>query len=99
MADRNTKERKLVALMINDMEASLTREDLSHAQAEVKALPEDELDRVLASRLGLSDPPDQDALDEALQHVEEPETDSKSPGEMTSAPDMSHNPGPGEHAR
>ena len=97
MADRSTKERKLVALMVNDMEASLDREDLSKTAQEVNALPDDELDRLLASRLNLPDPTDQEALDAALLHVEEPETDSDSIGEMTGAPDMSHNPGPGEN--
>ena len=96
MADRSTKERKLVALMVNDMEASMGREDLSEATQEVNALPDEELDRMLASRLGLPDPTDRQALDDALRHVAEPEVDSESIGNMTPAPDMSHNPGPGE---
>ncbi|MBA2512316.1 MAG: hypothetical protein H0V28_12665, partial [Rubrobacteraceae bacterium] len=47
MADRPTKERKLLALMINDLEASMGLEDLARAEEEVGALPDDELDRML----------------------------------------------------
>lgn len=97
MADRNTKERKLLALMINDLEASLGLEDLSRAEEEVHALPDDELERMLASRLNLSYPTDEETLDAALLHVQEPETHSGSPGNLTAAPDMSHEPGPGEN--
>ncbi len=97
VADRETKERKLIALMVNDMEASLDRQALSRAGEEVRALPEDELDGMLASRLNLSDPADAEALDDALRHVQEPETPSGSPTDLPDAPDMSHNPGPGEH--
>ena len=97
MADRTTKERKLVALMINDLEASMDLQDLSRAEEEAQALPEDELDRMLASRLALPYPTDEETLDAALLHVREPETPSGSPGNLTAAPDMSHEPGPGEH--
>lgn len=97
MADRSTKERKLVALMANDMEATMGPEDLALAEKEVRALPDGELDRLLSSRLDLPDPTDEAALDDALTHVEEPETHSGSPGDLASAPDMSHEPGPGEH--
>ena len=97
MADRQTKERKLVALVINDLEANMGLEDLSRAEKEVRALPEDELDRILASRLDLPYPTDEETLDSALLHVREPETPSGSPGDLTGAPDMSHNPGPGEN--
>lgn len=97
MADRTTKERKLMALMVNDLEASMGLEDLSRAEEEASALPDEELDRMLASRLGLPYPTDEETLDSALQHVEEPETISGSPGNLTAAPDMSHEPGPGEN--
>jgi hypothetical protein len=97
MADRGTKERKLLALMINDLEASVGRQEISEAETEVSALPDEELDRTLAQRLGLSYPTDEETLDQALLHVGEPETSSGSPGNITGAPDMSHNPGPGEH--
>ncbi len=97
MADRSTKERKLIALMLNDLASSLDHDDLSQAEEEARALPDDELDRALASRLDLLYPIDEEALDAALLHVEEPETNSGSPGNLTAAPDMSHEPGPGEH--
>ena len=97
MADRQTKERKLVALTINDLEASMDLGDLSSVEKEVQALPDEELDKTLATRLNLPHPTDEAALDSALLHVQEPETLSGSPGNLTSAPDMSHNPGPGEN--
>ena len=97
MADRSTKERKLIALMLNDLASSLDHDDLSQAEEEARALSDDELDRALASRLDLPYPIDEAALDAALLHVEEPETSSGSPGNLTAAPDMSHEPGPGEH--
>ncbi len=97
MADRKTKERKLVALMLNDLASSMDLNDLSRAEEEARALPDDQLDRALASRLDLPYPTEEEALDAALRHVEEPETNSGSPGDLTAAPDMSHEPGPGEH--
>ena len=97
MADRNTKERKLIALMLNDLASSMGHGDLSQAEAEVRALSDEEVDRTLVSRLDLPYPTDEEALDAALLHVEEPETHSGSPGNLTAAPDMSHEPGPGEH--
>ena len=97
MADRNTKERKLIALMLNDLASSMSHDDLSQAEAEVRALSDEEVDRTLASRLDLPYPTDEEALDAALLHVDEPETHSGSPGNLTAAPDMSHEPGPGEH--
>ena len=98
MADRSTRERKLVALMVNDLEASLGQADLSQAEEEARALSDEDLDRTLAGRLGLDYPTDEAALDEALKHVQEPETPpGVSPGDVAPAPDMSHEPGPGEH--
>ncbi len=97
MADRTTKERKLVALMVNDLEASMGLEDLSRAEEEATALSDEELDRMLASRLDLPYPTDAETLDSALRHVQEPETISGSPGNLTAAPDMSHEPGPEEN--
>jgi hypothetical protein len=57
MADRNTKERKLIALMLNDLASSMGHDDLSQAEGEVKALSDEEIDRTLASRLDLPFPP------------------------------------------
>ena len=97
MADRNTKERKLIALMLNDLASSMDHDDLSQAEDEVKALSDEEIERTLASRLDLPFPTDEEALDAAFLQVEEPETHSGSPGNLTAAPDMSHEPDPGEH--
>lgn len=97
MSDRTTKQRKLLALMVNDLEPGMGLQDLSQAEEEVNALSDDELDRTLASRLDLPYPTDEETLDSALLHVREPETLSGSPGNLTAAPDMSHEPGPGEN--
>ena len=54
MADRRTKERKLVALMANDMGiADLNEPEMITMEEEVRALPDEELDKVLAKRLEL----------------------------------------------
>ncbi len=96
MADRRTKERKLVALMVNDLSAGLESE-MVEMEEEVHSLPDEELDRTLASRLGLSYPVDAEAMDRALARVEEPERlTEKGSGGFTGAPDMSHHPRPGE---
>lgn len=98
MADRSTKERKLVALVVNDLEASLGQSEISGAEQEARDLSDEDLDRTLAGRLGLDYPTDEEALDEALLHVTEPETSpGVSPGDVAPAPDMSHESGPGEH--
>lgn len=96
--DRTTKERKLVALMINDMGTSdLEETEMVRMDEEVRALPDDDLDGMLASRLGLSQPVDQSELGEALIHVREPERPSvDGPGGFTGAPDMSHEARPEE---
>ena len=99
MADRRTKERKLVALMVNDLSADLESE-MVEMEEEVRSLPDEELDRMLASRLGLSYPVDAEALDGALARVEEPERlTEEGPGGFTGAPDMSHRPRPGERPK
>lgn len=96
MADRNTKERKLVALMVNDLGAT-SEPDAVSTEAGVRALSDEELARTLAGRLDLPHPVDEDVLDRALARVEEPEELSgRSPGGFTGAPDMSHDPRPEE---
>jgi hypothetical protein len=94
MADRNTKERKLVALMVNDLGAT-SEPDAVSTEAEVRALSDEELARTLAGRLDLPHPVDEDVLDRALARVEEPEALSERGG-FTGAPDMSHDPRPEE---
>ena len=97
MADRETKERKLISLMVNDLEASLNEPEMAQAAQEVRALPDEEMDRMLASRLDLPYPTDEETLDRALSRVEEPESPSaSSAGGFTGAPDLSHEPRPEE---
>lgn len=93
--DRDSKERKLVALMISDLSIATEGQGaVGKTREEVRGLPDEELDGTLAERLGLSSPPDQEELELALNGVEEPEYLSEGPA---GAPDMSHNPGPGEN--
>jgi len=98
MPNRETKEKKLVALMINDLGVADTSEpEMVRLNEEVRALPDDELDRTLAERLDLPYPVDAEVLDRALARVEEPERISESgPGGFTGAPDMSHEGRPEE---
>jgi hypothetical protein len=96
MADRNTRERKLVALMINDLGAG-SEPDAARIEDEVRALSDEELDRTLAGRLDLPYPVDEEVLDRALARVDEPEELSgQGTGGFTGAPDMSHDPRPEE---
>ncbi len=96
MADRATKERKLVALMVNDLGTD-SEPEMVQLEEEVRALSKEELDRTLAERLDLPYPVDEEVLDRALARVEEPERISQGePGEFTGAPDMSHEPRPEE---
>ncbi len=94
MADRTTKERKLMALMVNDLGiADIEEPEMKRMNEEIHGLSEEELDGTLASRLGLPDPSDEEALDFALAGVQEPERLSEG---FTGAPDMSHQPRPEE---
>ncbi len=92
--NRRTKERKLVALMVNDLGiADVEEPEMARLSDEVRALPEEELDRTLAARLDLPFPVDAEVLERALSRVEEPERLS---GGFTGAPDMSHEGRPEE---
>ena len=94
MTDRETKERKLMALMVNDLGiADIKEPEVRKMNEEVRGLSDEELDGTLASRLGLPDPADEEALGGALAGVQEPERLS---GGFTGAPDMSHEPRPEE---
>ncbi len=96
MADRETKERKLLALMVGDLGADAEQE-VASIEEEVRALPDEELDKTLAGRLDLPYPLDAEVLDRALARIEEPERLSgREPGGFTGAPDMSHEPRPDE---
>ena len=94
MADRRTKERKLVALMFNDLGAE-SEANAAVIEDEAHALSDEELDRTLAGRLDLPYPVDEEVLDRTLARVEEPEELSEQGG-FTGAPDMSHDPRPEE---
>jgi len=98
MPGREIRERKLKTLMIRDLgTADLEESEVRKMNREVRTLPDDELDRMLASRLNLPYPPDPEAFDRALKAVEDPEQPSReSPGGFTGAPDLSHDPRPEE---
>jgi hypothetical protein len=92
--EREIKERKLVALMVNDLGiADIEEPEMVRLGEEVRALPDEELDRTLASRLDLPYPVDAKVLERALGRVEEPERLS---GGFTGAPDLSHEGRPEE---
>jgi hypothetical protein len=96
MANRETKERKLLALMVGDLGVDAEPE-VASIEEEVHTLPDEELDRTLAGRLDLLYPVDAEVLDRALARVEEPDRLSgRGPGNFTGAPDMSHEPRPDE---
>lgn len=96
--DRETKNRKLVALMVNDLGmADMEEGEMRRMNQEVEALTEEELNSTLATRVGLAQPADETALEDALKRVEEPERASQDgPDGFTGAPDMSHEARPEE---
>ena len=94
MADRQTRERKLKALMVNDLGPGFGESEMATLEQEVRALPDEELRNTLAARLELPRSVDEDTLEETLLHVEEPEEISRD--DFTRAPDMSHEPRPEE---
>jgi hypothetical protein len=96
MADRETKERKLVALMVSDLGTD-SEPEMVRMEEEVRAIADEDLNSTLASRLDLPYPVDEEVLDRALARVEEPERISQGEtGEFTGAPDMSHEARPEE---
>ncbi len=70
MIDRATKERKLIALMLTDLELDLEEAEMSEVKEEVADLPDEELDRTLASRLDLPYPVDEEAMQQALSRAD-----------------------------
>jgi hypothetical protein len=72
MTDRSTKERKLMALMISDLELNLEEAEMIEVEQEVRSLPNEELDRTLASRLDLPYPVDEQEMGRALGRIEVP---------------------------
>jgi hypothetical protein len=94
MANRETKERKLIALMVNDLGPGFGKKEMANLQEEVSVLSDPELDETLAGRLDLPPSAGEEALEQALLHVDE-----RSGGDregFTGAPDMSHEPRPEE---
>ena len=94
MADRETKERKLIALMVNDLGPGFGKKEMADLHKEVSALSDPDLDETLAGRLDLPHSAGEEALERALSHVDE-----RSRGDQesfTGAPDMSHEPRPEE---
>ena len=94
MVDRETKERKLIALVVNDLGPGFGKMEMANLQDEVSALSDPDLDVTLAERLDLPHSAGEEALEQAISHVEE-----RSAGDqesLTSAPDMSHEPRPEE---
>lgn len=94
MAGRETRENKLIALMINDLGPGFGEKEMVGLQGDVRSLSDEELRTTLITRLGLPASVEDGALEDALLHVEEPEEISG--GEFTGAPDMSHDPRPEE---
>ena len=94
MADRQTKERKLVALMVKDLGPGFGKKEMARLEEDVRALSNPELDQTLARRLELPHPAGEEALERALTHVEERTGGDQE--RFTGAPDMSHEPRPEE---
>lgn len=94
MADRETKERKLMALMVNDLGPGLGKKEMAELEGEVRALSDARLDETLTRRLELPHSAHEGALEQALSHVEELPRASQEG--FTGAPDMSHEPRPEE---
>ena len=98
MTDRGTKERKLMALMISDLELNLEEAERIEVEQEVRSLPDEELDRTLASRLDLPYPVDEQEMGRALSRVEVPELALKGKlGGDSGTTDASREPRAGEH--
>jgi len=94
MADRKTKESKLMALMVNDLGPGFGEREMARLEREVRSLSDTELDGTLAGRLDLPHPINEEALERALSHVEDLSMSNRE--SFTGAPDMSHEPRPEE---
>ena len=89
MADREARERKLIALMVNDLGPGFGEKEIAKLQNEVNDLSDDELRGTLVARLDLPRSVDEEELHQTLLHVEE-----ISGHDFSRAPDMSHEPRP-----
>lgn len=93
--EREKRERKLVALMLNDLSGDMQAGEVSAMRREIGELPDEELHRTLAGRLNLDDGATDEDLDDALAFVGEPEILSDEEGsgdsnDLGTTPDMSH---------
>jgi hypothetical protein len=96
--DRTTKERKLMALMISDLELNLEELEMIQVEEELRALPDEELDKTLASRLNLLYPVNEQAMEQALGRIEEPGLlRGEEAGSVSGTTDVSYELRPGEH--
>ena len=80
--------------MVNDLGPGFGKKEMANLQEEVSVLSDPELDETLAGRLDLPPSAGEEALEQALLHVDE-----RSGGDregFTGAPDMSHEPRPEE---
>ena len=94
MADREMKERKLMALMVNDLGPGFGEREMARLEEEVRSLSDAELEGTLAGRLNLPHPVNEEALERALIQVEDLSRSNQE--SFTGAPDMSHEPRPEE---
>jgi len=94
MADRESKEHKLIALMVNDLGPGIGKKEMANLKEEVSALSDPDLDETLAGRLDLPHSAGEEALEQALSHVDERAGGDQE--SFTGSPDMSHEPRPEE---
>ncbi len=95
MTDRSTKERKLMALVIADLDLDPEQPEMAEVGEEVRALPDEELDRTLANRLDLPYPAEEQAMEQALSRIEEPELAlGGETGSVLGTTDTGHEPRP-----
>lgn len=95
MTDRSTKERKFLAFMITDLELNLGELEMVEVEEEVRALPDEELDKTLASCLELPYLLDEQAIEQVLSHIEDPKR--LLGGEAAGTADASQELRSGEH--
>ena len=96
--NRTTKELKLMALMISDLELNLKDLEIIQVEKELQALPDEELDKTLASRLTLPYPVNEQAMEQALGRIEEPELlRGEEAGSVSETIDASYELRSGEH--
>ena len=70
-----------MALMITDLELDLKEPEMIQVVEELRALPDEELDKTLASRLNLPNPVNGQTMEQALDRIEEPDLLRREEGE------------------